>query len=97
MIYQYRNNGYNIVLDVNSGSVHVVDDLVYDVMEMLGQGKNTEETMEALGSSYDPDEVAEAISECRELKKQGMLFTAHKVFLVLKKSLKQENKKVKAF
>lgn len=75
MIYQYRNNGYNIVLDVNSGSVHVVDDLVYDVMEMLGQGKNTEETMEALGSSYDPDEVAEAISECRELKKQGMLFT----------------------
>ncbi|GFI70181.1 hypothetical protein IMSAG249_02008 [Lachnospiraceae bacterium] len=32
MIHQYKNNGYNIVLDVNSGSVHVVDDVVYDVI-----------------------------------------------------------------
>ena len=31
MIHQYKNNGYNIVLDVNSGSVHVVDDIVYDI------------------------------------------------------------------
>ncbi|MBE5968570.1 MAG: thioether cross-link-forming SCIFF peptide maturase [Lachnospiraceae bacterium] len=34
MIHQYKNNGYNIVLDVNSGMVHVVDDLAYDVIEM---------------------------------------------------------------
>ena len=32
MIHQYKNNGYNIVLDVNSGSVHVVDDMVYDII-----------------------------------------------------------------
>ena len=35
MIHQYRNNGYNIVLDVNSGSVHVVDDLCYDSIACL--------------------------------------------------------------
>ncbi len=35
MIHQYKNNGYNIVLDVNSGSVHVVDELVYEVIELL--------------------------------------------------------------
>ena len=29
MIHQYKNNGYNIVMDVNSGAVHVVDDIVY--------------------------------------------------------------------
>ena len=34
MVHQYKNNGYNIVLDVNSGSVHVVDDLAYDIIEM---------------------------------------------------------------
>ena len=34
MIHQYQNNGYNIVLDVNSGSIHVVDDLVYDIIDM---------------------------------------------------------------
>ena len=32
MLHQYKNNGYNIVLDVNSGSVHVVDELMYDAM-----------------------------------------------------------------
>ena len=36
VIHQYKNNGYNIVLDVNSGSVHVVDDVVYD--EFKGTG-----------------------------------------------------------
>ena len=34
MLHQYKNNGYNIVLDVNSGSVHVVDELMYDAMEL---------------------------------------------------------------
>lgn len=33
MVHQYKNNGYNIVLDVNSGMVHVVDDLTYDIIE----------------------------------------------------------------
>ena len=32
MIHQYKLNGYNIVLDVYSGSVHAVDDLAYDVI-----------------------------------------------------------------
>lgn len=32
MVHQYKNNGYNIVLDVNSGMIHVVDDLVYDII-----------------------------------------------------------------
>ena len=34
MVHQYKNNGYNIVLDVNSGSVHIVDDVVYDTLEL---------------------------------------------------------------
>lgn len=38
MIHQYKNNDYNIVLDVNSGSVHVVDDVVYDVIPIAGKG-----------------------------------------------------------
>ena len=35
MIHRYKNNGYNIVLDVNSGSVHVVDEIVYDLVGCL--------------------------------------------------------------
>ena len=39
MIHRYKNNGYNIVLDVNSGSVHVVDEIVYDMVGLLDEGK----------------------------------------------------------
>ena len=34
MIHQYKSNGYNIVLDVESGAVHVVDDITYDVISL---------------------------------------------------------------
>ena len=36
-IHQYQNNGYNIVLDVKSGAVHVVDQAAYDVIRELGE------------------------------------------------------------
>ena len=75
MIHQYKNNGYNIVLDVNSGSVHVVDDLVYDAVALLDQGKTEEEVTAQLSASYPASEIAEALSECRELKEAGVLFT----------------------
>ena len=35
MIHQYKQNGFNIVLDVNSGGVHIVDDVTYDVLSCL--------------------------------------------------------------
>ena len=35
MIHQYKSNGYNIVLDVNSGAVHVVDEVTYDVIALF--------------------------------------------------------------
>ena len=39
-VHQFKNNGYNIVLDVCSGSVHVVDDLVYDLIAIYGEYEN---------------------------------------------------------
>ena len=41
MIHQYKNNGYNIVLDVNSGSVHIVDDVVYDLLQIAEISSNS--------------------------------------------------------
>ena len=37
MIHQYKNNGYNIVMDVESGCIHVVDDIVYDLISALDE------------------------------------------------------------
>lgn len=75
MIHQYKNNGYNIVLDVNSGSVHVVDELVYDVIALLDAGKTKEKIKTELSGKYKAEDVAEALGECDELKEAGVLFT----------------------
>ena len=34
MVHQYKMNGNNIVLDSESGSIHTVDDVAYDVIEL---------------------------------------------------------------
>lgn len=75
MIHQYKNNGYNMVLDVNSGSVHVVDDVTYDVLSLLDQGKQEEEIQEALKDRYPAQEIHDAAQECQELEEAEMLFT----------------------
>lgn len=38
MIHQYKLNGYNIVLDVYSGSVHAVDELAYAAIALIDAG-----------------------------------------------------------
>lgn len=73
MIHQYKNNGYNIVLDVNSGSVHVVDDLVYDVIALYEQCSK-DEIITRLGGVYEKKDIEEAFSEIEELRAEGMLF-----------------------
>ena len=52
VVHQYKNNGYNIVLDVCSGSVHVVDDLVYDMIAMY-KDKKFEEIEQAILEKYE--------------------------------------------
>ena len=73
MVHQYKNNGYNMVLDVCSGSVHVVDDLSYDVIALFED--NSEDEIVKKLSKYDEKEVREVIEEVKELKEEGMLFT----------------------
>ena len=75
MIHRYKNNGYNIVLDVNSGSVHVVDELVYDIIGLLDEGKAQEEICQTMEADYKREEISQALNEIQELKNQGMLFT----------------------
>ena len=80
MVHQYKNNGYDIVLDVNSGAIHVVDDVTYDVIEMYAARENAadtsvEEIVTALSGKYGKEEVEEAIDEVQTLIKNEELFT----------------------
>ena len=87
MIHQYKNNGYNIVMDVNSGSVHVVDDLIYDMVEVLEKelpelekpetlpAEAVEKTVAALKDRYPETEIREAMEDIQELINREELFT----------------------
>ncbi len=78
MVHQYKNNGYNIVLDVCSGSVHVVDELVYDMISMFCD-KTKEEIILAITDKYkdlySEEDICDAYSDIEELKENGQLFT----------------------
>lgn len=74
MVHQYKNNGYNICLDVNSGAIHVVDDMTYDVIGMFEE-HSPEEIIETLKGTYSEAELQEAIEEVQSLKDNEELFT----------------------
>jgi uncharacterized protein len=73
VVHQYKNNGYNMVLDVESGSVHVVDDLTYDVIALFE--KNSLEEVQSQLGQYESKDVKEAYEEVAELKDMGVLFS----------------------
>ena len=84
MIHQYKNNGYNIVLDVNSSSVHVVDDCVYDAIPLVepvvSAGLKGEEALQAAIEAcaslpYSKEEMAEVCEELLALHEAGQLYT----------------------
>ncbi len=83
MIHQFKNNGYNIIMDVNSGSVHVVDDIVYDMIPLVeplvNEGIKDRDTIKAAvlnlaGLPYPAGEITEAVDEVLELEAAGQLF-----------------------
>ncbi|MCQ2534907.1 MAG: thioether cross-link-forming SCIFF peptide maturase [Clostridia bacterium] len=80
MIHQYKLGGYNIVLDICSGSIHVVDDVTYDLIGMF-EANSREEAVKNLMDKYSGTEMGtkENIDECYdlilELKDNGKLFT----------------------
>ncbi len=80
MLHQYKLNGYNIVLDVFSGSVHVTDDASYDMIAYLDQGLSREEAGRRVLEAYQKEgctarDIDDILEDIQTLKDQGKLFT----------------------
>ena len=80
MVHQYKLNGYNIVLDSCSGSIHAVDEVAYDIISMYKDKNEDEIVSEILAKYSDREDVtAEDVKLCIEdisaLEKMGKLFT----------------------
>ena len=73
MIHKFRMHASNIVLDVNSGAVHIVDDIAYDILDYMD--KPDDEIISVLSEKYSTSEVIEALAELKQLKAEGQLFS----------------------
>ena len=80
MVHQYKLNGYNIVLDSCSGSIHIVDEVAYDIIAMIRE-KSHEEILSLIMDKYAhrEDVTAEEVKLCIEdveaLIASGKLYT----------------------
>ena len=75
LIHRYQSNGYNIVLDINSGCIHLVDLVTYEVLPFMEEGLSEQEIVDKLKDQYPEADIRTSVSECGKLKEQGMLFT----------------------
>ena len=79
MIHQYKLGGYNIVLDVCSGSVHAVDEVAYHIIAMF-EGSPKEQVIAAMNEKYGgreditPEDIEECYAQVLSLKDEGRLF-----------------------
>ena len=97
MIHQYKLNGYNMVIDVYSGSVHSVDEVAYDLIalfETLPREQAIEETMK-LHPGFGRGEAEACWTDVQALKDEGLLF-AEDVYSDKADILKTKNNVIKA-
>ncbi|KAE9634434.1 thioether cross-link-forming SCIFF peptide maturase [Defluviitalea raffinosedens] len=74
MIHKFSMDGVNIVLDIYSGAVHVVDDIVYDLVDDY-QKYSKDELIQRYKEKYDVSQIEEAIEEIEALENEGLLYT----------------------
>ncbi|WP_069649391.1 thioether cross-link-forming SCIFF peptide maturase [Caloranaerobacter ferrireducens] len=73
-MHMFQMNGKNIVLDVNSGSVHVVDEIVWDIIKLY-EDKSLESIINDLKNKYSQTDIIEAYKEIQTLVDNELLFT----------------------
>ena len=74
LIHKYSLNGYNIVIDVNGGAVHVIDDVTYRVLDFYKEN-DLEDIVELLAGEFEADKVREAYEEIKNLEEEGLLYS----------------------
>ncbi len=66
----------NIVMDINSGAVHLFDDIAYNLLDFYNDSNiDKEASLKAIGGKYSEDQINNAIDEIESLKKDGLLFS----------------------
>lgn len=78
MIHKYKLSGYNVLLDTNSGGVHIVDDLTYDLLDNVQppfEDTCPQKIIDKLGKIYNKDDITECYDEIVSLYNDRILFS----------------------
>ena len=82
MIHKYKLAGYNIVIDVNSGAIHAVDDLTYDILDNIEPPfapSCPENVLEKLQKFHRKEDIWTCYNEVTELYREKLLFSDEEV------------------
>ena len=96
LIHRYQSNGYNIVLDINSGCIHLVDQVTYEVLPFMEEGLTETEIVDRLKEHFSAEDISTSVRECEKLRNDGMLFTRDAYENVIEEFTKNRQTVVKA-
>ncbi|MBS4534239.1 thioether cross-link-forming SCIFF peptide maturase [Clostridium sp. D2Q-14] len=88
-IHKFKQNNKNIILDINSGSVHLVDELIWDMIDLYNEN-DLKEINNILSYKYDKELIKEGYAEIEELEKNDVLFSDD----IYMESIKYDQEKV---
>ena len=74
LIHKFKQGENYFVLDVNSGADHIIDELVYDILDDE-KIKSKEEVLSELKGKYKEEDIIEAYDELKELEEEGALYS----------------------
>ncbi|GKX66036.1 thioether cross-link-forming SCIFF peptide maturase [Inconstantimicrobium mannanitabidum] len=75
LIHKFCLDDSYYVIDVNSGSLHIVDELIYDMLDTVDKLQDKNEIINRLKDKYDVKELEEAYLDLKELEEEGMLYS----------------------
>lgn len=73
MIHKFNMDGINIVMDINSGAVHIIDNEAYDILDFYKE-LDKEKIINKLSDKYDKEDIKKAYEEIKELEAEGLLY-----------------------
>ncbi|MDD3840956.1 MAG: thioether cross-link-forming SCIFF peptide maturase [Clostridia bacterium] len=91
MIHVFSLNGYNIVLDVNSSTIHLVDDIMYDILNEFDDMPSMDSIAREFEDRYDISQLRECYDDINQLYQQGTLYSSDFDQSLLKKTNHKNN------
>ena len=84
MIHKYKLNNYNILIDVNSGAIHIIDDICFDILDVINKENlytyPEDKLISEFSRKYSTQDILETYQEIQTMFQNDKLFTGDLLF-----------------